>query len=299
MSTIKSSTTTTTAYSVTADTTGTLVLQTGATPTTAVTIDTSQNTTFAGTATATKLIPTGTSVTGNGLYLPAANALGLSTNGTNAVYIDASQNVGIGTSSPGSKLQVAAPNGGIIVSGGSGTATNLYLAANGNTAGTTSFDVIQGGDSNGYIYNRANGAINFGTNNTQVGGFTAAGVLQFNSGYGSAATAYGCRAWCNFDGTLTGTISPRASGGVTSVTKNATGDYTVNLSFTMPDINYSVALVANASYGVDRSCHPALFTNISAATESTPTTTSFKVGFATAAGGGGQDLKYICVSVFR
>ena len=43
MSTISSSTTTTTAYKVTADTTGTLVLQTGSTPTTAVTIDGSQN----------------------------------------------------------------------------------------------------------------------------------------------------------------------------------------------------------------------------------------------------------------
>ena len=47
MSTISASTTTTTAYKVTADTTGTLVLQTGATPTTAVTIDASQNVTFA------------------------------------------------------------------------------------------------------------------------------------------------------------------------------------------------------------------------------------------------------------
>jgi hypothetical protein len=43
MSTISASTTTTTAYKVAADTTGTLVLQTGATPTTAVTIDASQN----------------------------------------------------------------------------------------------------------------------------------------------------------------------------------------------------------------------------------------------------------------
>jgi hypothetical protein len=43
MSTISASTTTTTAYVVTADTTGALVLQTGATPTTAVTVDTSQN----------------------------------------------------------------------------------------------------------------------------------------------------------------------------------------------------------------------------------------------------------------
>jgi len=48
MSTIKSSTTLTTAYSVTADTTGTLVFQTGATPTTALTIDASQAVTFAG-----------------------------------------------------------------------------------------------------------------------------------------------------------------------------------------------------------------------------------------------------------
>lgn len=47
MSTISASTTSTTAYKVTADTTGTLVLQTGATPTTAVTIDASQVVTLA------------------------------------------------------------------------------------------------------------------------------------------------------------------------------------------------------------------------------------------------------------
>jgi hypothetical protein len=41
MSTISSSTTTTTAYTVSADTTGTLVIQTGATPTTAVTVNAS------------------------------------------------------------------------------------------------------------------------------------------------------------------------------------------------------------------------------------------------------------------
>ena len=47
MSTISASTTTTTAYKVTADTTGTLVLQTGVTPTTAVTISSAQVATFA------------------------------------------------------------------------------------------------------------------------------------------------------------------------------------------------------------------------------------------------------------
>jgi len=80
---------------------GSKVLTTGS----AVTFD---GTNFAttGTATAAKLIPTGSSATGNGLYLPAANSVGISTNGTNAVYIDSTQNVGIGTSSPIAKLDV-------------------------------------------------------------------------------------------------------------------------------------------------------------------------------------------------
>ena len=51
MSTIKSSTTTTTAYQVVADTTGALVIQTGATPTTAVTVGADQSVTLAGTLT--------------------------------------------------------------------------------------------------------------------------------------------------------------------------------------------------------------------------------------------------------
>lgn len=41
-----------------------------------------------GTASATKLIPTGGTATGNGLYLPAANTLGFSTNGTQGMTLD-------------------------------------------------------------------------------------------------------------------------------------------------------------------------------------------------------------------
>jgi hypothetical protein len=68
-----------------------------------------------------------------------------------------------------------------------------------------------------------------------TGSFT--GNLSFNSGYGSAAVAYGCRAWVNFNGT--GTVAIRASGNVSSITDNGTGDYTVNFTTAMPDTNYS------------------------------------------------------------
>ena len=66
---------------------------------------------------------------------------------------------------------------------------------------------------------------------------TVNGNLAFNSGYGSAAVAYGCRAWVNFNGT--GTVAIRASGNVTSITDNGTGDYTVNFTTAMSDANYS------------------------------------------------------------
>ena len=66
----------------------------------------------------------------------------------------------------------------------------------------------------------------------------SAGNLKFNSGYGSAATAYGCRAWVNFYGT--GTVGIRASGNVSSITDNGVGDYRVNFTTAMPDANYSV-----------------------------------------------------------
>ena len=48
---------------------------------------------------------------------------------------------------------------------------------------------------------------------------------------------YKCRAWVNFTG-VDGTISK--SGNVTSVTKNATGDFTVTFTTAMPDSNFAV-----------------------------------------------------------
>jgi hypothetical protein len=52
-----------------------------------------------------------------------------------------------------------------------------------------------------------------------------------------SAPIYATRAWVNFNGT--GTVAIRASGNVSSITDNGTGDYTLNMATALPDANYS------------------------------------------------------------
>jgi hypothetical protein len=101
---------------------------------------------------------------------------------------------------------------------------------------STSSGFIQTADTSGVLTIQNNG-----TNALSL----TSGNLQFNSGYGSVATAYGCRAWVNFNGT--GTPAIRASGNVTSLTDNGTGDYTINFTTAMPDANYSWGYGSNNS----------------------------------------------------
>jgi len=179
---ISSGTTSGTALNMSGDTSGVLQLATNGT-TTALTLDASQNATFAGTLTTTGITnsgvatgarfnPTGSSVTGNGMYLPAANSLGLSTNGTNAVYIDSSQNVGIGTSSPTHPLTVSGASGIIRVNSTGGTTTSnigftntggsFYLGLDSSTGGN-----FGAGNYGAFLYNGANSPMVFFTNGTE------------------------------------------------------------------------------------------------------------------------------------
>jgi hypothetical protein len=114
------------------------------------------------------------------------------------------------------------------------------------------------------------------------------GDLSFNSGYGSAAVAYGCRAWVNFNGT--GTVAILASGNVSSITDLGTGSYRTNFTTAMVDANYAVC--ATATNG---SSFVAMLTGAEAANNSTSyaqiNTASTNATFA--------DARGVNVSIFR
>jgi hypothetical protein len=120
------------------------------------------------------------------------------------------------------------------------------------------------------------------------------GDLAFNSGYGSVATAYGCRAWVNFNGT--GTVAIRESGNVSSITDSGTGIYTVNFTTAMPDADYST--VANC--GSASSSAGAVYAVVGSDVQIT--TSSVVVHTRLQSSGGAQsksDNAVVLVAIFR
>jgi len=108
--------------------------------------------------------------------------------------------------------------------------------------GSAATPSIQGSDTNTGVFYPAADTVGISTGGTEKLRVDSTGNLRFNSGYGSVVTAYACRAWVNFNGT--GTIAIRASGNISSITDNGTGDYTLNFTTAMPDVNYSFACSA-------------------------------------------------------
>jgi len=142
-------------------------------------------------------------------------------------------------------IQVGGTDYITISSAGAATFVTSPTTVQAGTAAAPSITFT--GDTNTGIYSPGADRIGFTEGGTQVGEFDASGNFLFNSGYGSVATAYGCRAWVNFNGTNAFTPNPstsaiRASGNVTSITKGATGSFTINFTNAMPDANYSPTL---------------------------------------------------------
>ena len=132
----------------------------------------------------------------------------LKTNGTTtAVTIDTSQNVAV--------------VGQIVAAAGTALLPSI----------TTTGDVNTG------IFFSAANTVDIATDGVARAQINSAGDFAINAGFGSVGKAYLCRAWVNFDGT--GTPAIREDGNVSSITDNGTGQYTINFTTAMPDVNYA------------------------------------------------------------
>ena len=103
-----------------------------------------------------------------------------------------------------------------------------------------------------------------------------------------------CKAWVNFNGT--GSVLIRAAFNVNSITDNGTGDYTVNFTIAMPDINYTVAGSTAVTSGGGG--YRWLAVGSSASSDFSMTTTSIRVQVVYDPTSR-TDAEFICVSVFR
>lgn len=194
--------------------------------------------------------------------------LSLQNNGTTNVTVTAAGNVGIGTASPAAPLDVVTNSSasGIAVRGRSDNISNIAFQSN---SGGTNYGQIQGRSTDLRIQGVSLPITFFGAS-SEVGRFdTSTGNFQFNSGYGSVATAYGCRSWVNFNGT--GTVAIRASGNVSSITDNGTGNYTVNFTTAFVDTSYSGVFGCNDNGNTSTMCYR---------TGGTKSTTAFQVSTA-------------------
>ena len=112
------------------------------------------------------------------------------------------------------------------------------------------------------------------------------------------APLYSCRAWVNFNGT--GTVAIRASGNVSSITDNGTGDYTVNFTTAMPDANYSPVTATQLDVGGTGGTTNACL-NIYKTSNALQTTSARFYSVYTVSGGGlaQSDCTTASVAIFR
>ena len=139
---------------------------------------------------------------------------------------------GIRFGTAGNTNQMIIDSSGSVAIGSTSTASATRLTLKG--AGTGSNTLLNCQDSGG----------------TALLTLAENGNLSFNSGYGSNATAYGCRAWVNYNGNGP---SIRASGNVASVVRTATGTYYVTFTNNMPDVNFCFvgsASISNGNFGL-------------------------------------------------
>ena len=177
--------------------------------------------------------------------------------------------------------------------------SNTFIGAQGASTGSGSGELVTTGAKNTIIgsYNGNQGGLDIRTLSNRVvlsDGDGNPRLYADNNGAWQSTSAVGdavlypaqfCRAWVNFNGTSGVTI--RGSANVSSVTRTAAGQYTLNFSTSMPDVNY--AAVGNAEYdGVSYGAYAKNFT-----------TSSFIIQCINPALTAYSDKAYVCYSVFR
>jgi hypothetical protein len=135
------------------------------------------------------------------------------------------------------------------ISGGTITGITDLAIADGGTGASTAADAFLALKQ--AASTTVTGVVQLATDGEAAAGTDALKSLTPSSlrgGLNATGTApvYACRAWVNFNGL--GTVAIRASGNVSSITDNGTGDYTVNFTIAMPDVNYAVT---GAQAGID------------------------------------------------
>ena len=112
-------------------------------------------------------------------------------------------------------------------------------------------------------------------------------AAKLDGAQSGSAPIYAARAWVNFNGTST--VAIRASGNVSSITDNGTGDYTVNFTTAMPDANYSIASIGNRSQAYLTALND---------TAAAPTSSAVRIATVTVALSF-ADPPYVYVAIFR
>jgi len=149
----------------------------------------SQNVITTGTVTGASLSPTSSAVPSNGVYLPAANSVAISTGGSGRLFVDASGNVGVGAA-PSTAFHVtrSAADAAIRVDGGTSNTSFIDFRIAGSNKSYVGLGGLTGGSNNDLInYNSSAGNWIAYTNATERLRITSTGDLNFK-GAGSAGS---------------------------------------------------------------------------------------------------------------
>ena len=180
----------------------------------------------------------------------------------------------------GTSVGLNVGSGKTLTVAGTAVVSGTLTAAAGSAAAPT---ITATGDTNTGIFFPAADTIAFSEGGAEAMRIDSSSNLKFNSGYGSVANAYGCRAWCQYNNSQ----AIVGSANISSITVNGTGDVTLNFSTAMPDGNYSAVASTNEDSGTAKFCNP-----------TQPSTTTIRVVTYTIAGATNNNT-YNFVSIFR